>query len=119
MRYEIQEIDFRPEVKKLLKLTSSFSDLDYSVPMARYSGKPFERIIGGLSFLDIQFLKTTDVKEYSPNNQSWPESLQKTKDTTNTDNTQKIEVFTSLHSVSCENFESFLAKCKQKTLQSF
>jgi hypothetical protein len=115
-----------PEVKKLMKLTSSFNYLDYSIPMIRYSGKPFEIIIGGLSFFNIQFLNTTDIKGYDPHDTSWPESSnesldisEKTEDLTSSNNLENIELFTSLDSVSCENFESFLANCEAENIMVF
>lgn len=108
-----------PEVKNQIKLTSSFSYSDYTMPMSRYSGKSFEIITGALSFCGIQYLKTNDVKGYAPNTNSWPEDSQKAKDSEQTDIDEKIEVFTSLDSVSCKSFESFLANCKTENIIVF
>ncbi len=115
-----------PEVKNLMKLTSSFSYMDYILPMSRYSGKPQDIIIGGLYFFNIPVLKTTDIKGYSPNNSSWPESYRNNKDSLQVNNNllisknqQNIETFTSLDSVSIDIFEDFLSLCKKEKITVF
>lgn len=115
-----------PEVKNLMKLTSSFNYLDYSLPMFRYSGQPFEIIIGGLSYFDIHFLKTKNTKGYEPDDSSWPESiidgtnnLENTQPTSTFNNSQNIEIFTSLDKISCENFERFLSQCESENIVVF
>ncbi len=115
-----------PEVKEMMKLTSSFSYLDYTIPMLKYSGKPYEIMLGGLSFFDIQVLKTTDIKGYAPNDLSWPErssdSIDASKnknELSNSDAIKNIEKFTSMDRISCENFERFLYQCKQDNIIVF
>ncbi|NCT08855.1 MAG: hypothetical protein GW772_02065 [Flavobacteriia bacterium] len=108
------------EVKKNMKLTGSFNYWDYHIPMLRYSYFPFEIITGTLSFFNIQLFKTKDLKGYSPENKFWSEKSQdkigisnKIKEIENSNNLQKVDIFTSLDSISCENFESFIAECRK------
>lgn len=115
-----------PEVKDMMILTSSFSYLDYNIPMLKYSGKPYEIILGGLSFVDIQVLKTTDIKGYAPNDLSWPESKHDSLDVSSNTNEQanseinnNIETFTTLDSISCDHFERFLSQCYKDNIIVF
>ncbi|WP_148660882.1 hypothetical protein [Marinilabilia salmonicolor] len=115
-----------PEVKELMKLTGSFNCLDYSVPMVKYSGKPFEIITGMLSFLNVQIFKVQDSRGYFPKDKSWPtnanegiESSLKENGMTDFDYTQLVQEFTSSDSVSVQNFERFLAKCETEEIIVF
>src|SRR5690606_18585173 len=112
-----------PEVKEMMKLTSSFSYLDYNIPMLKYSGKPYEIILGGLSFFNIQVLNTSDIKGYAPNDLSWPinknDSLDVSSNTIEIANSEiinNIETFTSIDSISLDHFERFLSQCNKDNI---
>ncbi|MRH99173.1 hypothetical protein GH721_01390 [Kriegella sp. EG-1] len=109
-----------PQVNAHMKLIGSFGYLDYHLPLYRYRGKPFETITGILSFFKIKIFKTKHIKGYSPNDRNWIENKNEKKESKKaTINSEVIEKFTSLDSLSIDNFESYLDRCKKENIITF
>jgi len=109
-----------PRIKELMKLTGSFSTLDYALPMVRYLGKPFEIIIGLASFCNIQLLAEEERKGYYPKDKYWLEGGSKNKSIKELAlDAKNIKEYTVLDSTSSNNLNEFLNQCNKEGIIVF
>lgn len=100
-------------VRKMTKLYNGFTYLDYHIPLIKYSGNPIEVLDGILSLVNLHIAPSNLYKGYLEQDISWDGTFEKFV------KNYKKGIGSKLDTTTCNLFEDYIKKCKQKNIQLF